>query len=127
MGDIPHILGCMGDKGELTPLQYALLDATARLRANGIPEIHPYGLTKMLEDADGDRRWIGYGSQYRAVQQLTERGYLTTRWEAPEVAEAEKRPRRRLYAITETGRRALANRPAPRPVPRYVSRLVEAV
>ena len=59
-GGYPLYWGDMRGKDQLTPFQYTLLEATERLRAEGVRELHPYGLTKILEDSDGDRRWIGY-------------------------------------------------------------------
>lgn len=107
---------------QLTPLDHAMLEAMSRLHAEGVLEIHAYALTKLLEGPQGDRRWIGYGSQYRAMSHLTERGFVSAHWEDPTLAEAEKRPRRRLYAITPSGEQALTRVPAFRPVPRFVGR-----
>jgi hypothetical protein len=120
--EISPIAMGMRNNEELTPLQHALLQTIERLRAGGIPEIHAYGLTKVLEDSQGERRWIGYGSQYRAMAELADRGFVSGRWEDASLAEAEKRPRRRLYAITPAGQRALTQAPRSRPVPTYAAR-----
>jgi PadR family transcriptional regulator, regulatory protein PadR len=120
--EISPTLAHMKATDALTPLERALLEATDRLRAAGTPEVHAYSLTKLLEDAEGEHRWVGYGSLYRALNQLMARGYFTTRWEDPSLAEVAGRPRRRLYTITPAGQRALTTAPASRPVPRYVPR-----
>jgi PadR family transcriptional regulator PadR len=48
------------------------------------------------------------GTVYPALRRLEEAGYLTSEWESERVAHAELRPRRKYYAITRTGRQALA-------------------
>ena len=48
------------------------------------------------------------GTVYTTLRRLEERGLVTGDWEAAEVAEAERRPRRRYYALTPAGDAALA-------------------
>lgn len=47
------------------------------------------------------------GTVYTTLRRLERRGYVEGSWEDPEVAEAERRPRRRYYHMTESGRKVL--------------------
>lgn len=55
-----------------------------------------------------DATGLTTGSVYPALDRLEELGYLRSAWEAPEVAQREKRPARRYFALTATGAHALA-------------------
>jgi PadR family transcriptional regulator len=48
------------------------------------------------------------GTVYPALRRLEESGYLTSKWEKQQVAQAEPRPRRKYYELTRAGREALA-------------------
>ena len=48
------------------------------------------------------------GTVYPVLARLEERGYVRSKWEAPSIAQKGRRPPRRYYAITVTGREALA-------------------
>lgn len=54
-----------------------------------------------------DRTGLPSGTVYPALSRLDERGYLRSRWEKREVADAERRPRRRYYRLTPSGQNAL--------------------
>jgi DNA-binding PadR family transcriptional regulator len=54
-----------------------------------------------------DRTGLPSGTVYPALSRLDERGYLRSRWEKREVADAERRPRRRYYRLTPSGQSAL--------------------
>ena len=58
---------------------------------------HRYGADIM--DATGH----GGGTVYKILRRLEERGLVRGEWEDAEVAEAERRPRRRYYGITREG------------------------
>ena len=45
---------------------------------------------------------------YRSLRRLEQLGYVTSKWEAPEISEREGRPRRKYYTVTAPGRKALA-------------------
>jgi DNA-binding PadR family transcriptional regulator len=47
------------------------------------------------------------GTVYTTLRRLEKRGFVEGRWEDPEVAEADRRPRRRYYALTAQGEEAL--------------------
>ena len=52
---------------------------------------------------------LGGGTIYKTLSRLERRGWITGTWEDPEVAEAEKRPRRRFYRLTPEGETATAD------------------
>ena len=54
-----------------------------------------------------DRTGLPSGTVYPALSRMDERGYLRSRWEKREVADAERRPRRRYYRLTPSGQNAL--------------------
>lgn len=47
------------------------------------------------------------GTVYTTLRRLEKRKLIAGRWEDAELAEAERRPRRRYYALTAAGARAL--------------------
>jgi len=47
------------------------------------------------------------GTVYPTLGRLESRGYVTGRWENADIAGREGRPRRRYYAVTAAGARAL--------------------
>ena len=72
----------------------------AVLRA--VADGHRYGADIVAATA------VGSGSVYKVLRRLERRGHVVGRWEDPEVAEAERRPRRRYYRLTAEGRTVLA-------------------
>jgi DNA-binding PadR family transcriptional regulator len=66
--------------------------------ANG----YPYGFDIM--DATG----LPSGTVYPALRRLESNGYVTSKWEKSATAQKALRPPRKYYAITRTGREALA-------------------
>ena len=55
-----------------------------------------------------DRTGLPSGTVYPTLSRMDERGYLRSRWEKREQADAERRPRRRYYRLTASGEQALA-------------------
>jgi len=94
--------------GELLALEHQILQITAARR----DETYGFALAEELARGDGggdDKgRLIGHGTLYKALDRLREQGFLESRWEDPRDAERERRPRRRLYRITDAGRVAMA-------------------
>ena len=79
------------------PLSYgavAVLHAVAGGCRFGFDIMHATGLTS--------------GSVYPALDRLEDLGYLTSSWEDARTARREKRPARRYFTLTGTGRAALA-------------------
>jgi PadR family transcriptional regulator len=100
--------------GALFPLEVAILEHAAR---RGGEPFHGFELAKALADADGSRALTAHGTLYKALGRLAEQGLLEDEWEAPEIALRQGRPRRRLYRISATGERRLAEERRRDPVP----------
>lgn len=90
----------------LIPIEAAILEASLVLRRRGMNEFHGYLIAKFIKHPDEARRFVAQGTLYRALDRLQTRGFLVSRWEAPEDAIAESRPARRLYTLTDAGRQA---------------------
>jgi len=95
-------------EGALVPLEVSILEAALELRQRGIREAHGFMLAKELRDGRQARRLTAYGTLYKAFDRLERAGYLSSRWEDPQVAVDDGRPRRRFYRLTLTGEAALA-------------------
>lgn len=89
--------------GSLLPSEVAILAAGVALHNSGEMDFHGYFLARHLRDATGARKLVGYGTLYKALDRLEGAGLVTSRWEDPEAAVAESRPRRRLYQVTAAG------------------------
>jgi DNA-binding PadR family transcriptional regulator len=98
--------------GELVPLERSIVVAALALLRRGEPPFHGYAIARALRDGDGARRLTAHGTLYRALERLEQRGLLSSVLEDPEAAEAERRPRRRLYWLTAEGQRVAAAIPA---------------
>jgi PadR family transcriptional regulator PadR len=62
-----------------------------------------YGLDIM------DETGLGGGTIYKLLHRVEEKGLVTGIWEDAEVAERERRPRRRYYRLTSAGESALTD------------------
>lgn len=98
--------------GALLPLEVDICAAARRLRR----EFHGFELAKSLADGNASKQLTAYGTLYRALGRLEDMGLLTSRWEDPQAAADEGRPLRRLYRLTDLGKRALAGAAAERVV-----------
>ena len=76
--------------------------------------IHGFALAKLITPDPEDQvvrgvtnmggRWlVDTGLIYKALRRLERMGALTSRWEDPDVALADRRPRRRYYSLTPNG------------------------
>ena len=95
--------------GTLIALEVTILTVVIELRGQGEAEVYGFQLAKAIRRAHGARRLTAYGTLYKALDRLTQAGYLTRRWEDPQPAVEEGRPRRRFYRLTPTGEAALAD------------------
>jgi DNA-binding PadR family transcriptional regulator len=93
----------------LLPIELDILQVASAAAVDGDAWVHGFALAKLLRDARGSARLTAHGTLYKALGRLATGGLLADRWEEPERALAEGRPRRRLYRITAAGQRALAN------------------
>lgn len=93
-------------KGALLPLEVQILHAAAEAKNMGDGWVHGFGMAKALQGGHG--RLTAHGTLYKALSRLLAAGLLDDRWEDPDLALAEGRPRRRLYRINGTGVTALA-------------------
>jgi DNA-binding PadR family transcriptional regulator len=93
----------------MIPFERSVLEAGVELHSAGTQEFHGYLLAKHLKDAEAARKLVGYGTLYKALDRLATAGLVESRWESPDDAATENRPRRRLYRVTGEGRKALAN------------------
>ncbi len=90
-------------KNSLVPLEATILEAALDLNSEGSPEFYGYLMAKLIADTRRAGALIGYGTLYKALARLEERGLLTSAWEDPAAAADSKRPRRRLYSLTGVG------------------------
>jgi PadR family transcriptional regulator len=93
--------------GALLPLEVSILRTGLDLRETGEPEFHGYLIASHIRQSSEARQLTAHGTLYKALDRLHKAGLLETRWEDPLVAAAENRPRRRLYAVTPLGERAV--------------------
>ena len=94
--------------GTLVPLEVSILEVAMALHGRGVPEVYGFQLAKAIRQAHDARRLTAYGTLYKALDRLALADLLTSRWEDPQQAAAEGRPRRRFYKVTLTGEAALA-------------------
>lgn len=100
--------------GTLLPLEVEILETALELMRSGTGEFHGFGLAQQMRERANARQLTAHGTLYKALGRLEDRGLLVSRWEDPDVATGEGRPRRRLYELTGAGQRAAA-RAAQRP------------
>jgi PadR family transcriptional regulator, regulatory protein PadR len=94
--------------GSLIPLEADILAAGLDLHRRGDDAFHGFQLAKHLRDTDGAQRLTAHGTLYKALGRLRDAGLLDARWEDPDAAADDGRPRRRLYEVTGAGQKALA-------------------
>ena len=79
------------------------------MQIRGASEFYGFQIAKEMADSQARRRLTAYGTLYRALNRMEGVGLLVSSWEDPRVAADAHRPLRRLYQVTATGERALAN------------------
>jgi DNA-binding PadR family transcriptional regulator len=90
-------------QGALLAIEIAILQAGIALLRVSQSEFHGYAIAREIRDQERARSLTAHGTLYRALERLEARGLLESRWEDPEIAAAEERPRRRLYRVTAEG------------------------
>lgn len=91
----------------LLPIEESILVAGLELRERGEEEFHGFFIAQAIAEREALRRLTAHGTLYKALDRMERAGLLTSRWEDPDAATAERRPRRRLYRVTGLGERAL--------------------
>lgn len=94
--------------GALLRIEEDILDTGLALRRRGVEEFHGFELAKRMAGGGDARRLTSHGTLYKALGRLENAGLLESRWEDPDRATEEGRPRRRLYSVTGLGERRLA-------------------
>jgi hypothetical protein len=94
--------------GTLLPLEISILEAAIDLRRGGDDEFHGFAVAKEIRDREGARTLTAHGTLYKALERMQRMGLLESRWEDPDAAAAEGRPRRRLYRVTGLAEQAQA-------------------
>jgi PadR family transcriptional regulator len=77
------------------------------LKALQLEPMHGWGITERIEQWSKDALQVNQGSLYPALHRLTRQGFITSSWRA-----TENNRRARYYALTASGRRALAEEQA---------------
>jgi PadR family transcriptional regulator, regulatory protein PadR len=93
--------------GTLLPLEISILETAIDLRGRGAEEFHGFAVAKQIADREEARMLTAHGTLYKALERMERAGLLESRWEEPDVASAEGRPRRRLYHVTGLGAQAV--------------------
>ena len=109
-------------EGTLLPLELRVLEIAKEAQSDRKP-MYGFALASALS-GDGGKSLTGHGTLYKALARMADAGLLETEWEDPEIAETERRPRRRHYCISSKGVAALhASHPAPATAPRPLATL----
>ena len=99
-------------EGILVPLELEIVEAGLDLQRRGTPEFHGFAMAKRIQEREGARRLTAHGTLYKALARLQRAGLLESRWENPEEAADEDRPRRRFYQVTAEAEIALTRHTA---------------
>ncbi len=108
---------------ELLPIELSILASAVELARIGTSEFYGYAIAKEIRDGQGAKQLTGHGTLYRALDRLAKLGLVESRWEEPELAARDDRPRRRLYRVTALGERALADGRVPDAAPAATTKL----
>ena len=92
-------------QGSLLQLEVRILEIAEGLVSRQ-DRLYGFALANALS-ADEGKSLTSHGTLYKALARLTESGLLEAEWEDPDIAERERRPRRRFYRITSDGKSAL--------------------
>ena len=90
----------------MLPIEEAILAAGLDLRRIGASEFHGFSIAKQMQEIGEAQQLTAHGTLYKALGRMEAAGLLESRWEEPDLALVEGRPRRRLYRLTGAGERA---------------------
>ena len=91
----------------LLPLEQALLAVAVQFDSDGT-RFHGFLAAQLLQEAGFQAKLAATGTIYSTLDRLRRGGFLESEWEDISISEEARRPRRRLYCITASGRAALA-------------------
>ncbi|MFZ4893511.1 PadR family transcriptional regulator [Plantibacter sp. Mn2098] len=86
--------------GTLFPLEFDILDVGLALQDED-DTFYGFSLARRLSDTE--HALTAHGTLYKALSRMTQAGLLQASWEDHALAEADGRPRRRLYRVTGGG------------------------
>lgn len=86
-------------EGDLIPIERSIIQAAFQLRREGIEEFHGVQIAMKIRDEKEARLLTGYGTLYRALSRLQQRGIVQSRWEELLPTDG-NRPRHRYYRLT---------------------------
>ena len=96
--------------GDLIPIERSIIEAASRLRQEGIEEFHGVQIAMKIRDQEEARLLTGYGTLYRALSRLQQRGILQSRWEELLPTDG-NRPRHRYYHLVGEVETAVPSNP----------------
>ena len=96
-------------QGILLDLERRVLEVAVRRSPGGV---YGFALAQDLAAEGGASSLTAHGTLYKALDRMRRAGLLTAEWEDADAAVAAGRPRRRIYAVTAKGARALREGPA---------------
>lgn len=89
-------------EGRLVGLEVDILGAGMELQAAD-GDFYGFALAKRIAERADAAALTAHGTLYKALARLSEAGLLESTWEDSTIADAEGRPRRRLYRVTGAG------------------------
>jgi DNA-binding PadR family transcriptional regulator len=86
--------------GTLLPLERRILDIAVRRGNEGM---YGFALAQELAGERGTTGLVAHGTLYKVLDRMRRAGLLTATWEESRAADADHRPRRRMYRVTAEG------------------------
>jgi DNA-binding PadR family transcriptional regulator len=96
--------------GTLLPLERRILEISVRRADTGV---YGFSLAQELAGERGQTNLAAHGTLYKALDRLRRAGLMTAEWEDADSADAQHRPRRRMYRVTAEGVRAIQTAATP--------------
>ena len=105
---LPNDLSMRRKAGAVLPLEISIIETAIALRMRGTADFYGYLLASAMRERGESKTLAAHGTLYKALDRMAKAGLLESRWEDPQLAAADERPRRRLYEVTAAGEAALA-------------------
>lgn len=100
--------------GAILQIEESVLSIALELNRTGERTFHGFEMAKRLAQGSDATRLTAHGTLYKALSRMEKARLLESRWEDPQLAADDGRPRRRLYRITGAGEAALSKLEAER-------------